>query len=224
MKRKIIYNQIAGQRIQRVEALSDGIFSITMTLLVLGIKVPISDTAKSELDLWHALMEEGPQFITYILSFITLGIYWTVQVTQFHYIKKYDRNLNWISLFFLLAVALVPFSTEFLSGHIHFRLAIWLFWLNTSLIRVAMYVHWDYASRKHYLALDPEGEVLISFAIKNRIVVGQLLFVGAALLSFISTTLSIIAFLFIQLNYAFAFIGKGRAHHHKTTDESEDEH
>src|ERR1700728_1108857 len=108
------YNQIAGQRIQRAEALSDNVFAVAATLLVLNIKVPVSEAIRSEKDLATAFGALSPTQLTYFLSFITVGIFWTGQSVAFHYINKSDRNVYWINLFFLLLISLIPFTTAFL--------------------------------------------------------------------------------------------------------------
>ena len=74
-----LYNRIAGQRITRIEALSDGVFAIAMTLLVLDIKVPISESITSEKQLIDTFLTLTPKLLTYFLSFMTLGIFWTGQ-------------------------------------------------------------------------------------------------------------------------------------------------
>lgn len=107
------YNQIAEQRLGRIEALSDGVFAIALTLLVLDLKVPINDAIKTEQELWHALGDLSPKILSYFLSFMTLGIFWTGHTAQFHFIEKSDRNLNWLSFFFLLVVSVLPFTTAF---------------------------------------------------------------------------------------------------------------
>lgn len=94
------YNQISGQKTQRVEAISDGIFAVALTLLVLDIKVPVSEGIKTEGQLFASLCHLMPKFLSYFLSFMTLGIFWTGHTAQFTYIEKSDRHLNWISLFF----------------------------------------------------------------------------------------------------------------------------
>lgn len=213
LRRNIIYNQIAGQRLLRVEMLSDGLFSVVFTLLILSVKVPDYVPNQSEVDLIRSFKQLGPQFLSYILSFITLGVFWTKQATQFHYIKKYDRNLNWITLFFLMVVTIVPFSTEFLNKHIHYRAAIGVYWLNLLLLGSALYIHWVYVERKNYLSLNEENRYIISTAIKKKILVDQVLYAFGALLCFIDTTLSIAFLLVVQFNYALVFLGKGKAHH-----------
>jgi len=107
------YNKIAGQNTQRVDAISDGVFAVAMTLLVLDIKVPIAETIGTEAELAGAFFALMPKFLVYFLSFMTVGIFWTGQSTQSKYIERSNRNLNWITLLFLLFVSLLPFSTAF---------------------------------------------------------------------------------------------------------------
>ncbi|MDP9270395.1 MAG: TMEM175 family protein [Chloroflexota bacterium] len=68
------YNQIAGRSFDRVAALSDGVFAIAMTLIVLGIRVPDLGAGATDRDLLDELGKLAPQFVTYLLSFLTLGI------------------------------------------------------------------------------------------------------------------------------------------------------
>jgi len=199
------YNRIAGQRIQRIEAISDGIFAVALTLLVLDIKVPISAAIKTEHDLFNALCPLMPKFLSYFLSFMTMGILWTGQTTQFNYIEKYDRNLNWISLFFLLFVTLLPFTTSFLSEHIGFKLSIAIYWLNILSLGLLLLIHWNYAYRHDYINLTGEEKIAINKAVRKRVIIAQSLYAFGALLCFINIYLSIGFIIAVQLNYAFAF-------------------
>lgn len=139
------YDQIAGFNRQRIEALSDGVFAIALTLLILDIKVPVSGIIHSEKELMAKFIEMTPKLLSYFLSFTTLGIYWSAHSTQFHYILRSDRHLNWINLFFLLAVSVIPFTTAFLSEFITFKFAIFLYWLNLVLLGGMLGVNWNYA-------------------------------------------------------------------------------
>ena len=69
------YNQIAGQKTQRIEAVSDGVFAIALTLLVFNIKVPVNIEIASEEALAGLFLKLVPQLLSYFLSFMTLGIY-----------------------------------------------------------------------------------------------------------------------------------------------------
>ena len=198
------YNIFAGQKIQRMEALSDGVFSIAMTLLVLELSIPFFITIHTEWDLWTMLLSISPKLLVYFMSFITLGIFWTGQSLQFTYITESDRHLNWLTIFFLMFVALVPFSTGFLSEYIVFKLAIGVYWFNILILGIIAYVHWQYACKSGFISHDIPDFEKADKALRNRIITAQIFYAIAASLCFISTYLSIAIIILIQLNYALA--------------------
>jgi uncharacterized membrane protein len=115
------YNAIAGQSVERLAALSDGVFAIAMTLLVLDLRVPMSAEIHAESELWRALLSLAPRLIPYLLSFMTLAIFWIGQQTQLNQFARSDRTLAWIHIGFLFGVSIMPFSTgllAFISGGI----------------------------------------------------------------------------------------------------------
>lgn len=89
-----------------------------MTLLVLDLRVPVRDGMHSEHDLWRVLVDLSPRVVTYLMSFLTLGIYWVGQQTQLNHLARTNRDLTWRHLAFLLAVSLMPFSTGLLAEFI----------------------------------------------------------------------------------------------------------
>jgi uncharacterized membrane protein len=198
------YNQIAGKKISRIEAISDGVFAVALTLLVLDIKVPVSEAIKTEKDLINAFCALTPKFLSYFLSFMTLGIFWTGHSSQYNFIVKSDRNLNWISLFFLLFVSVLPFTTAFLSEHIHFKFSIALYWLNIFVLGIALLIHWKYAEKHGYIDLPENEKAAVGKAISGRIIIAQTLYALAALLCFVNIYLSLFVTILIQLNYALA--------------------
>ena len=149
-----LYNRVAGQSIDRLAALSDGIFAVAMTLLVLDLRVPAADAVHSERDLWHALVALSPRLLIFLMSVMTLGIFWVGQQTQLNHFARADRNLAWIHISFLCAVCLVPFSTSLLAEFIHYRTALLVYWLNILLLGLTLYWSWSYATRTHLLADD----------------------------------------------------------------------
>jgi uncharacterized membrane protein len=98
------YHRIAGSSLERLAALSDGIFAVVMTLLVLDLHVPVREGLHSEAALGHELARLAPQTLTYVLSFLTLGIFWVGQQTQLNQLARSNRDLTWIHLGFLLGV------------------------------------------------------------------------------------------------------------------------
>lgn len=198
------YNQIAGFNKSRIESISDGVFAIALTLLILDVKVPLASAVKSETDLCIAFIKITPTLLTYFMSFLTLGVYWSAQSSQFHYISRSDRHLNWINLFFLLFVSLVPFTTAFLSKFITFKLAIGLYWLNIMLLGLMLGINWHYVLKKDFLAIDKTERKVVTRAIKGRFVEAHTLYTIGALLCFINTYYSIVLLILIQLNFALA--------------------
>ena len=82
----IVYNQIANRSLERIGALSDGLFAIAMTLIVLEIRVPELGPTAGDGEIAKALGGLAPRFVTYLLSFLTLGIFWNGQQTQLTYL------------------------------------------------------------------------------------------------------------------------------------------
>jgi uncharacterized membrane protein len=208
----VSYRQIAGVSRERLAALSDGIFAVAMTLLVLGLSVRASAAAHparplwapgalaSEQVVWDLLRRLAPHLLTYLMSFLTLGIFWVGQQTQLNHLSRSNRDLTWIHLVFLLGVALMPFSTMLLADYITYQLAVAVYWLNIVLLGVLLYVGARYARRARLIKQEVTAEM--TAASERRIIAYQALYAFGALLSVISTYLSI-AFIFaVQLNAA----------------------
>jgi uncharacterized membrane protein len=196
------YNHIAGHSIDRLAGLSDGLFAVAMTLLVLDLHAPAAEAVHSEADLWRALLALSPRLLIYFMSFLTLGIFWVGQQTQLSHLGQSDRNLAWIHLAFLLAVSLMPFSTALMAEFIEYRAALLVYWANILLLGVLLYASWRYA-RSAGLPnpdLPPEIDRWIAW----RIIIAQGLYAFGALLSFYSTYWSIGFIIVVQLNYAIA--------------------
>src|SRR5262252_184228 len=104
------YNFFAGNNKDRLAALSDGVFAVALTLLVLDLRPP-SGAVTSEHDLLAAILSLGPQFVAYVMTFMTIGIFWVGQQTQLNHFERCDRDLTWIHIGFLLTITLMPFST-----------------------------------------------------------------------------------------------------------------
>jgi uncharacterized membrane protein len=141
------YNQITGQSLERLAALSDGIFAVAMTLLVLDLHVPASEVIHSQGELWHTLSGAAPQLISYIMSFLTLGIFWNGQQAQLNSFSRSDRHFSWIRIAFLFAVSIMPFSTRLLAEFITYRSVLIAYWANILLLGVVLFGSWRYARR-----------------------------------------------------------------------------
>ena len=196
------YNQIAGQSAERLAALSDGVFAVAMTLLALDLRAPAVEAIHSEHDLGCALLALSPRLLMYVMSFLTLGIFWVGQQTQLNHLERSSRSLTWIHITFLFVVTTVPFSTALLAEYTHYRLALAVYWLNIFVLGATLYWSWVCALGSHLV--KPEIPAPISGAIKRRIVIAQSLYAFGALLCFVSTYLSIAFIVLVQLNYVIA--------------------
>jgi uncharacterized membrane protein len=197
-----LYNRVAGQSVERLAALSDGIFAVSMTLLVLDLRVPAREAIHSEHDLWHALVMLSPRLLIFLMSVMTNGIFWVGQQTQLNQFARADRNLAWIHIAFLCAICLTPFTTSLLAEFIHYRTALLVYWFNILLLGLALLWSWRYATRAQLLGDNlPED---IHSAVVRRIVIAQSLYAAGAALCFINPYYSIVAIILVQINYAIA--------------------
>ena len=196
------YNQIAGSNPERLGALSDGIFAVSMTLLVLALAVPAAADVKEAGGLSPALVHLVPNLVTYFMSFLTLGIFWVGQQTQLSQLERSDRDYTWIMLAFLLFVTMVPFSTGLLAAYYQSRLALIEYWLNILVLGLFILAGAEYAARK---GLFPEANRrTIINAVRRRVFIAQGLYLLATVLCVLDTRLSIGLIVAIQLNYAVA--------------------
>jgi uncharacterized membrane protein len=192
------YDSIAGRSVERLAALSDGVFAIAMTLLVLDLRIPTSHAIHAEGELFrHVFVALAPRFVPYLLSFMTLGIFWVGQQTQLDHFARTDRNLTWLHLGFLLAVTLTPFSTAVLAEFITYRLAVVVYWLNLLLLGAALLASVRYASRARLLKEHVTAELRATH--ERRILVYQALYAASAALCIVSTYLSIALIILLQL-------------------------
>lgn len=196
------YHEIAGGSVERLAALSDGLFAVAMTLLVLDLHAPAREAIHSETDLWHALVALGPRLLVYLMSFLTLGIFWVGQQTQLNNLARADRNLAWLHLAFLFVVSLMPFSTSLMAEFIGYRVALVAYWVNLLLFGIVLHASWRYASRAGLVRDDAPADIARS--IESRIVIGQALYAFGALLCIVDTYWSIAFIILVQLNYAIA--------------------
>ena len=194
------YNLFSGQSLERLTALSDGLFAVAMTLLVLDVRVPVSSAvlAHSERGLWEALLRLGPSFAAYLLSFTMLGTFWLAQHTLLGILGRCDRTLTWINLGFLFVVSLLPFSAALLAHFVYLRVGV--YWLNILLLGAGL----EWAARYGRNAFVPDEAAqarsrLTTF--RRRILLAQALYAVAALICLANTVASVIALALVQLYF-----------------------
>jgi uncharacterized membrane protein len=138
---------------KRLEFLTDGVFAIVMTLLVLDITLPeIVAQPSLQAEIPRRLLELWPKFYHYAIGFITLGVFWGYHHLAFHSIKRSDMALVWLNIVFLMFVALIPFSTSIqVWGPQQVQVIQVITMLNNALPVATALILWTYATGKHRL-------------------------------------------------------------------------
>ena len=112
----------AGQRAlskHRIEALTDGVYAIAITILVLELKLPEATAVRSQADLVQALVHLIPKFVAWIISFFVLAIFWVANHRLFQWIKSVDPKLLWITILTLMGASFLPFGSALVGEFSH---------------------------------------------------------------------------------------------------------
>jgi uncharacterized membrane protein len=175
----------------RLEGLADGVFAITMTLLVLELSVPAVADVTNE-TVTEALREMWPEFLIYALSFLVLGAFWLMHKMIFDAIEASNPQLIWLNVAFLLITALLPFSTALVGEYRALETAAFVYGLNVFLAFAVAWAIWAYATRQGRLAVPDLDPVLVRGA--NRMgLIYVLVIAAAATVALISATASYLA-------------------------------
>jgi len=197
-RRRPRIDRFLGQDLDRLEALSDGVFAFAMTLLAFDIRVPDPISITSEERLWAALVALASRLVTYAMSFLTLGIFWNAQQAHLHHLRGSDRTFTWVQLTFLGVIVAIPFSTELLAEFITFRVALLVYWANIFIAGITL--AWSLWHMRH-AALLRDGRAEVVTLLRRRLVVAQMLYFLGATLCVFSTYWSIGFIVAVQLYY-----------------------
>jgi len=199
----------AGEEgIGRILALSDGVFAIAMTLLILDIAVP----ATSDTHLPKALLDLWPRYLAYVLSFVVIARFWVAHHLYFRLIGRYDTVLLWLNLLLLMFVAFLPFPTAVLGAHNGSPAAAILYAAAVVLAGTASVAYWWYASGRGKLLRPGTGRARVR-ALRARGLVSPVFFAltlpVAALAPYAAEALWLLVFPLTRITYVW-FIAEER--------------
>lgn len=182
----------------RVEAISDGLFAVALTLLVLDIKVPhaVGPGAALSRQIWALL----PHLGLYAASFLVVGFYWVAHTLVFGTIERSDRWLLWINLLYLLPVAFLPFATQLLAEYPQHRSATMFYGADVFLVGLMQFALWVYAVRGRRL-IPAEAEPGPLRAGTRRLALMPLSSLAGVFLALLSPPLSLAVFVLTPLVY-----------------------
>jgi len=173
----------------RIEAFSDGVFAIAITLLVLEIHVP----ERPEHGLGRALLDQWPAYASYVVSFLIVGIIWVNHHAVFDHLERADRPLLYLNLLLLLFIGLIPWPTNVLATYMHEggadeRVAAVLYSLTMTLMGATFGALWVYASRHAGLLRDTLSREEIATRTR-RFVIGAPLYALTVAVALVSAPL-----------------------------------
>jgi uncharacterized membrane protein len=191
----------------RVEAFSDGVFAIAVTLLILSVgidRAPHGDLGTYLVDLW-------PAYAAYAVSFLTIGIMWVNHHLLFDNFATVDRPMLLLNILLLMLIAFVPFPThvvaEFARSEVDRRNAALLYGINLTTTAIVFFALWMYGSRR---LLRANADPRVVSGITRSYLPGAPLYATATLLAFVNATASLIMFGAIALFYALSATLFGR--------------
>lgn len=185
----------------RIEAFSDGVFAVAITLLVLDIKVPPFQPANPAFSLAHELFAEWPAYLAFVMSFLTVLIMWINHHRVFGLIQRTDDRFMILNGLLLLCVTIVPFATSLLAAYIRLpdARAATLVYAGTCLAMALCFNGlWHYAARGGRL-LDKNHDPATAEGITKSYRFGPSLYVVVFALAFVSVPASVGLSLFLAL-------------------------
>ncbi len=190
-------SSVMGLSKSRIEGLADGVFAFAMPLLILMISPPAIDAVEQ---LPGVLQASWAKYLSYVASFVMLGVYWINHRNQFHFVHRTDRPFLWINVLFLMSIALLPFSSGLLGTYGEQPVVVAIYGLHMTFIWLLLYCNWRYATNDFHLVEHNLDPVIIKLT-SRRILTGPALFLPAVVLSFFSPACAIVIYLLIPVVY-----------------------
>jgi uncharacterized membrane protein len=187
---------------KRLEALSDGVFAIACTLLVLEIDIPHFKSGLTTAEQWHEFSELIPSLIAFAFSFLNILVFWVNHDAINKVIVRYDTKTTYLNIVFLLFISLIPFTTAFIARNIDSFLANACYGLVlclASVVAVWMYHHLAFKA-KLFL---PEATMISRKRVYKQVRSGPILFLIAIAAGLLSNYISIIIYALTPISFMF---------------------
>jgi len=192
----------------RVEAFSDGVFAIAITLLILAVGIEQSIEHGS---VEHTLLHLWPAYIAYAVSFLTVGIMWVNHHQLFRHFERVDRPLLLLNILLLMCISFTPFPTRVVADHAtnsaDREAAAVLYGLTMTLTAICFFSVWIYGSRR---LLRPNTDMREVSGITRSYLPGAPVYALATAIAFVNSVASLILFGAIAIFYAISSSFFGR--------------
>jgi len=176
--------------LERIVFFSDAVMAIAITLLAIDLKVPEIVASAAAAELPRALSDLGPRFLSFLISFFVIGIYWMSHHRYFRFIQRYDGGLIVLNLLFLLFIVLMPFVAGLFGQYYYLPLGMSVYAAAVAATGLSMGALWWYASHRHRLVDEQLDEQFIRA--RSLALAVPLLFLVSIPVTFFSRTLAIV--------------------------------
>jgi uncharacterized membrane protein len=179
-----LHNELRKEfQLERLILFSDAVFAIAITLLIIEIKVPdihenVSDKILAE-ELGHLI----PKFVGFLVSFLLIGLYWSIHHRMFGFVTSYNGRLRFLNLLFLFFIVLMPFSTGFYSEYAgsdlfrkQLKVPMTFYVLNFCSAGFVNYMMWRYITNPKHKLAEPPIDPLVAKQAKARALLVPIIF------------------------------------------------
>jgi uncharacterized membrane protein len=153
--------------VERVVFLSDGLFAIALTLLVIDLRLPDLPASAGAVEISNAIADLAPRVFAYALSFTIIAFYWMAHLRRFKLIGRANAGLAYLNLLFLGFIALIPFPTALIGEHGDLPIAVVIYAGTLSAAGLAGFLCWVYALRADLVAPDAPRDAVRSGALRG---------------------------------------------------------
>ena len=161
----------AGRDRDRIVNLSDGVFAIAITLLVLDIRVPDIPENLVAGKLPGELLSLWPRYLGYFLSFVSISVFWIIHHSIFRSMRTYDRNLLYLNFLFLMVVAFIPFPTALLGEYGNHQLPVAVYAATLAVGRLFLTAIYWYSMRNDRLLAEPQNPATVRFLLVRGVTI-----------------------------------------------------
>ena len=182
----------------RVDALTDGVFAIASTLLVIDLKIPEIPKVHTQAQVIDSLLKVTPSLVAFTISFFTILIYWINHDGISKAITHFNHRLSWLNILLLFFIVLVPFPTRFIAEYPTEFVAVEFYGLTLFLLGCTANTMFWYLAFKANL-LDPRIKMATRKSVMIKFLFGPSLYLISMIAAFISIYISLAIFIIVPI-------------------------
>jgi uncharacterized membrane protein len=184
----------------RAQNLTDGIFATVMTILVLSLVVPVISSSNVSRELSSDLVKLLPNVLTYVMSFLVLGVLWIGHNNIFRHLVHPDHQIQWFNLLFLLSIGFVPFTTALLGRYPFEQITLLIYGLNMIVLAIIFNVFWFHVTREKKRQTNEINVKYLKGASKRHFI-GIFIYLAGIVFAFVNAEISLGLYVLMPVYY-----------------------